>query len=376
MKAAIAGITAIMLTAALAACGATSSGGSQATSGSAPGGNYLYTAAKVKGGVPVKAVAGWKPLHVAMFGYCACNSYTQSETQGMQRALDQLHNGSTLTFFDGKYSPTTQNNQIENAITSQKYNAFVVLPIDGASAAPAVRQAVQAGIKVGQASFPLGPGWDITDHSQVPGVVMSLLNSPTSDGKITGARTNVLCQGKSPCNVVVMTGPRSVPSEALRYGAVKAQLGSNVKIVSTCDGQYTASGGFTCMQDALQLTKNIDVVMSPSSDSELVGAQKALTAAGIKLGDQNAQGLFKFVGLGASQAAVTQIRAGLWDSSATWLGYPTLSTIMTMALYANVNGHGSEWPPAFNLNDISPIGSLADKESLANDPSYSGEWCC
>jgi ribose transport system substrate-binding protein len=377
----LAGAAALLLALGLAACGSSSNEPSSTPASSTPGSGAAttsqkqFTAADVKGGVDVKAVAGWKPLHVAFFGYCSCNSYTQTEAQGMEKELKKLNDGSNLTFFNGNYSPSTQANQIADAITSQKYNAFIILPIDGASVVPAVKQAIAAGINVGQMSFPIGSDLTITDRPQVPGVVMSLLNTPVSDGQVTGARTATLCEGKNPCNVLVLTGP-SVPSEGVRLKAVKNELTPNVKIVSTCDGKFTAAGGFKCMQDALQITKDIHVVMSPSSDSELVGAQKALAAVGIKIGDENPQGLFKFVGLGASQAAVKEIRAGRWDSSRTWLGYPTLSSIMIQSLYDHVNGRGSQWPEGFNLDEISPIGSLANKESLDADTSFQGEWCC
>jgi ribose transport system substrate-binding protein len=366
----------------LAACGSTSqsSSSSQASatsSASTPGtAAPQYTAAKVKGGIAVKATSGWKPLHLAWFGFCACNSYSQSEAHGLQTDLSKLNDGSTFTSFDSNFSPTTEVNEIEDAVTSHKYNAFVVGPVDGASVVPAVKQAVAAGIKVGALGYPIGPSFTITDRPQVPGVVMSLVNNPIPDGTVTASRVKALCVGKNPCNIVVLTGVRTEAAEGIRYNAVKQTLAPNDKIVSTCDGNFTQSGGFTCMQDALQITRHINVVMTPSGDQMLSGAQKALAGDGIKIGNQNPQGLFKFVGTGADQDAVKEIRAGLWDSSRVYLGYPTVSSIMVMALYANINGHGSEWPQAFDVDAVSPIGPIADKQTLASDPSFAGEWCC
>jgi ribose transport system substrate-binding protein len=376
-RGALAGVAAMLLALGVAACGSDEPSSTPAVNTPAPAAksDNQFTAADVKGGVNVKPVAGSKPLKVAFFGYCSCNSYTQTEAEGMKKELEKLNDGSRLTFFNGNYSASTQANQIADAVTSQQYNAFIILAIDGASVVPAVKQAVAAGIKVGQMSFAIGKDVRNIDTPQVPGLTMSLLNSPVSDGQVTGARTQALCEGKNPCNVLALLGP-SVPSETLRMNAVKEELGSNVKLVSTCNGQFTAAGGFKCMQDALQVTKDIHVVMSPSSDSELVGAQKALRAVGINIGEENPDGLFRFVGLGASQAAVKEIRAARWDSSRTWLGYPTLSSIMIQSLYDHVNGRGSQWPQGFNLDEISPIGSLANKESLKADPSFAGEWCC
>jgi ribose transport system substrate-binding protein len=364
----------------VAACGSTSS--STAVNSSATGAastastaaSPQYTAADVKGGVVMKATPGWKPLHLAVFGFAASNSYTESEAHGMQQEVDKLNDGSTYTFFDGNFSPTTQVQQIEDAVVSGKYNAFAIGPIDPAAVVPAVKQAVAAGIKVGAWGFPIGPNPVITDSAQVPGVVMTLGNSPYDDGAITAGRAKALCAGQNPCNIVDMTGPRTEPDEAIRYQSVQKTLAPNDKIILACDGNDTDSGGFACMQNALAITHHINVVITASADQMLSGAQKLLDDDGIKIGDQNAQGLFKFVGLGASQNSVKQVRAGLWDSTRVYLGYPTLSSIMVMSLYANVNGHGSQWPQAFNVDQISPIGPLATKATLAADPKFVGEW--
>lgn len=366
----------------LAACGSTSETSSSAqaeatSSASSPATpTAQYSTARVKGGIPVKATPGWKPLHLAFFGFCECNSYSQSEAQGLQRAVNELHDGSTFTQFDGKFAPTTQVSEIQDAVTSQKYNAFVVGPIDGAAVVPAVRQAVAAGIKVGALGFPIGPSFTNTTTPQVPGVVMSLANNPVADGTVTASRVKALCAKIDPCNVVVMMGVRTEPSEVLRYNAVKQTLAPNDKIVSTCNGNYTDAGGVTCIQDALQITRHINVVMSPSGDQMLAGAQKALAAEGIKIGDQNRQGLFKFVGTGASVAATKEVRSGLWAADRVYLGSPTVSSIMVMALDANINGHGSEFPEGYNTDAISPIGPIADTHTLKADPSFAGEWCC
>ena len=109
----------------VAACGSTSSStavnssatGAASTASTAP--SPQYTAADVKGGVVVKATPGWKPLHLAVFGFAASNSYTESEAHGMQQEVDKLADGSTYTFFDGNFSPTTQVQQIEDAVVSR-----------------------------------------------------------------------------------------------------------------------------------------------------------------------------------------------------------------------------------------------------------------
>lgn len=370
-----------VITAALATgCGSSTKESSTPSTGSASAtaadAGPTKTAADVKGGVEVTAKPGDEPLHVAFFGQSAANAYASSEGKAIETAVKELNNGSTFTFFDGKFSTSAQVNQIQDAVTSGKYNAFVILPISGASVVPAVRNAVDAGIKVGAEAFPIGPSFTEVSKAQVPGVVMSLVNSPIDDGSVTATRANALCEGKDPCNLVVMVGDRTQPSEAVRLDTVKKTLEPNVKVVNVCDGGYTQDGGFKCMQDVLQVSKDVDVVLTPSGDQMLSGAQKALAAQNIRIGSENPDGKFQFVGLGASEDAVKQIRAGLWDSSRVWLGGPTISTIMVQALSDHVNGRGGQWPEAFNVDEISPIGPIANKESLADDPSFKGEWCC
>jgi ribose transport system substrate-binding protein len=370
-------IAAAMLATVVAGCGSsasTSSSGSASTAATTS--QPTKTAAQVKGGVAIKSTPGDKPLHVAFFGQCACNAYAASEGKAVEAAVKRLGNGSTYTFFDGRFSVETQVNEIQDAITSGKYNAFVILPISGAAVAPVARRAVDEGIAVGAEAFPIGPSYTVTDRAQIPGVAMSLVNNPNDDGTVTASRANELCEGKDPCNAIVMLGDRTQPSEALRLDAVKRTLKPNVKLVNVCDGAYTQEGGFRCMQDALQVSDDVDVVLTPSGDQMLSGAQKALAVGGIRIGDENADGKFKFVGLGASEDAVRQIRSGLWDSSRVWLGGPTVSTIMVASLNDHVNGRGSAWPEAFAADQISPIGAIANRESLARDPSFRGEWCC
>src|SRR5205823_2838076 len=114
-----------------------------------------------------------------------------------------LKNGSTYTFFDGKFNAQTQFNQIQDATAAGKYNAFIILPNDSASVVPAVKQAVAKGIKVAALTFPIGKDYTITTRAQVPGVVMSLVNNPITDGIVTGQRTNALCKGRNPCKIVI-----------------------------------------------------------------------------------------------------------------------------------------------------------------------------
>jgi ribose transport system substrate-binding protein len=333
-------------------------------------------AADLIGGVDVKAEPGDEPLKLAFFGLDAANPYTTSAAEGVKEAVEALGNDSSFTSFDGNFDAQHQLSQIHDAVATGRYNAFVLLPNDPTIVVPGVERAIEEDIKVGTTVYPIGPEFTIVDRAQVPGVTMTLVNNVVTDGEITGERANEICADKDPCKIVVLLGDRSLLVDVERLNALKKTIAPNVEIISTCDGGYLQEGGFKCMQDALQIDSEIDVILTPAGDEMITGAQSALEAAGIKVGEDNPDGMFQLIGLGANEDAVQRVRDGEWDSSRVYLANPTLSTIMVQALSDHVNGRGDKWPEAFDVDELSPIGALATQETLAEAPEFKGEWCC
>jgi ribose transport system substrate-binding protein len=69
--------------------------------------------------------------------------------------------GATISVLSGDFDPSKQFSQCQDAITTGRYNAFVIYPVDGAGILPCVRQAIAAGIKVVALDSPLGPEFKI-----------------------------------------------------------------------------------------------------------------------------------------------------------------------------------------------------------------------
>ena len=60
---------------------------------------------------------------VAFFGFAAANSFAQATWAGVKQAAEQA--GVTAKFFDPNFNAQTQVSQIQDAITSGQYQAFV-----------------------------------------------------------------------------------------------------------------------------------------------------------------------------------------------------------------------------------------------------------
>jgi hypothetical protein len=65
--------------------------------------------------------------------------------------------GASIQVFSGEYDQTEQLNQMQDAVTSGNFNAFIVYAIDGNGVIPGVQAALDAGIVVVGADVVIGP---------------------------------------------------------------------------------------------------------------------------------------------------------------------------------------------------------------------------
>jgi ribose transport system substrate-binding protein len=331
----------------------------------------LAVAAPAVTAKPARSTAG-KPLKIAVFGFAATNAYTVAVLGGVKSVAKKYN--ATVTFFDSGFDAATQSNQVQNATTSGKYNAYVIMPNDSAGIIPVVNQAAAKGIKIVASTFPIGKNFKDVLHRQVPGVTTTLGYSPVTDGQLTANSTIAACGNKNPCRVALMMGIRTTPFDAIRYNTFKATLKphANIKIVAVADGGFDRAKGYTAMQNMLSATnKDIDVLANPSADQMTSGAVKAINDAGIKTGTQNPNGKFKIVSLAATKDGCAGVRNGTWTSTVVYLPV-TMGKLSVKYLSAAVNG--KPVPAAVNLVKLSPVGPVATKATLKAHPSWNCEW--
>ena len=93
-----------------------------------------------------------EPLKIAMFMPAVNTSYLQANIKGAQDEAAKV--GGTISLFDAKFDPMNQLNQMQNAIQTKQYNAFIVFPLAGQVVCKvATEDAPKAGILVSSYHF-------------------------------------------------------------------------------------------------------------------------------------------------------------------------------------------------------------------------------
>ena len=82
--------------------------------------------------------------------------------------------GANLTLIDNGFDPAKQFANIQDAITTGNYDAFIIVTLDNAGIVPVVEDAIEAGIKVIATDTSIGPDLTTSDI-QVEGVSGSIL---------------------------------------------------------------------------------------------------------------------------------------------------------------------------------------------------------
>ena len=171
-------------------------------------------------------------------------------------------------FFDPNFNAQTQVSQIQDAITSGDYQAFVVQANDGNAVIPAIQQAIKEDIAVVAEFTPIGSNY-ASIEPPIPGVTF-VGESPVHNGTELGALGIQACKGLNPCNVAYLEGFKSLPLDNARTAAVKKQLAtaSNVKLVADVEGGYTQASGLKAAQDVLQAHSDVNVIIGSSQAIE------------------------------------------------------------------------------------------------------------
>ena len=122
--------------------------------GSATGAPAACKPHKIDLGGGQSMMGGCGKLKIAYLDAASNNVYLQAGIQAAKDTAKKL--GAEMTVFDANWSPTTQYNQTQNAISSKKFNAFIAEMNDGRQACKILTQtAPKAGILVSVVNQPL-----------------------------------------------------------------------------------------------------------------------------------------------------------------------------------------------------------------------------
>ncbi len=330
-KTAAVAMAALMATGA-AACGSDDEGGSTSSGGS--------------GG-------GKKVENIAFFGFASANSFAQATYAGIKEQAAK--SGVKVKFFDPNFDAATQVSQIQNAITTGKYQAFIVQANDGNAVVPPIREAINEGIAVVGEFTPVGTKYD-TIEPQVPGLVF-VGEPPTENGTALGKLGVDACKDVEPCEVAYLEGFKALPLDNARTEAVKKQLATapTVKVVASVEGGYTQATGLKAAQNVLQAHPGVDVLIG--SSQAIAGAEQAVKDAGKKV---------KLIGNGGSRQAVRAVKDGRWF--ATYISAEKDAGAKAAEL-AIAKAEGKKVPESFDTRKLqNPIGT---KENLG---AFAGQY--
>lgn len=302
-------------------------------------------------------------VEVAFFSPVAANVFTAAAYEGVRSVVEA--DGGKVTMFDAGFDQNTQISQMEDAIVTGKYDAFIVMPVNGAVLVAPTQEAIEAGIVVVANWNNIGPDLDSID-TQVEGLTAVVAGSLSTQGTVLAEEVVRACEGDDDCVAVYMPGNFQQATEKLRMEAFEAVIAehAHITINISAEGGYLAETALNAATDVLQAIPNIDVFATPD-DPMTVGVVQAIENADML-------GQVKVISAGASKAGIQLVRDGKVFSDLIILPETEGRTSATLALQAL---HGDS---VRNVNsfDLSPIGMLATEESL-NTPEglkFTGEY--
>lgn len=298
-------------------------------------------------GGPTVAKSPEQQLRIGFFGFAKANSFAQATWAGIQEYAAG-HNA-TATFLDPNFDPTTQVNQLQDAVASKLYDVMIVQANDGTAVVAAVKQAVAAGITVVIEFTPVGGRYDTTDV-QVPGTV-SIVDAPTLNGQGLATLGLGACKelAAAPCKVAYLQGFANYPLDTARTNAAEAALrAGGADVVASVVGGYTQDTGRAAFQNVLQAHPDVQVV---------IGSSQAIEGAAPLAAGKN----IKFVGNGGSTQAFSGVQSGAWYGVYV---VPEKAEGARAAALGLAKARGQAVPAATDARTLTPYRGLGTKETL------------
>jgi ribose transport system substrate-binding protein len=274
-------VVALILSVGAAGCGSSSSNSADGPSSSASGAGGAASTVKVDVGTSQKVTLPSKGLRIGLFMNSVSNAYQEQVVAGATSAAKA--DGYTLKVFNGNFDPSTQLNQIQDAIQSKSIDAALLLPVDGQVLCTAGSKLLaNAGIATVILAQPIcghltstGPAsWvpgtlSYVGGSITIGAVQALLHSAART--ITGKRTVLLVAGPQ-------LGGQAKTLEAVIPAFNKAN--PNFQIKYTIYTDYTTPDALAKTQAAIKAHPDVNAIISVYSPDMTRGVIAALTEAG------------------------------------------------------------------------------------------------
>ena len=303
------------------------------------------------------ASATAKPHSIAYLSASTANTWLAASKTEMDKIA--AANNITITTFDGQFKADLQHTQMQDIISSGKYDGILVVALDGSGLTPDLQAAVAKGMKLVGMNQVIGPDFT-TAKPQVTGISAMVFEPPLIRGQRLGKLVNKACAGIDPCRVTYFFGIKGIPLDTAVRQGFDATIAANVKVVDEREGQYLGpDAGQKAMQDSITATGGkFDVVVG--ADQSMQGAQLAIADAGLT-------GKVKIIGFGGSKAAYDAITAGTWWGD-LWGTPATEGKLAMQALVDALNGKDD--------GGIDPGTNAIDDNGVTKDniSKFTAEW--
>jgi ribose transport system substrate-binding protein len=341
---------ALALAVGLAACGGDDNGGSGGSSG---GGSATS--------------ANTSKIRIAQLGYNG-SPYGIATKNGAADAAKQL--GVEVTWFDANNDPKAQYTQLQDAITTGKYQGIWLWALDGHGIQPLVKNAIAKGIKVAIADYTLGDSDAQVKLSATPGTVTTVGQSIGDEGTNEIAIIKKACAAKvgegKPCNVAFMPGLDNYPTDVYRIKVLKKGFATGpITFKLMPQGDYDQASAQKVALTYFQSKPKVDV-FATFGDQMLAGVLVALKQEGITPGKD-----ILTIGYGGTKEVLDQIKSGAVYATLGLYPYRTSQTGMKLLVDAL---RGKQVPSLVNILAQPGSPAILDADFLKANPSYKPDW--
>jgi ribose transport system substrate-binding protein len=337
-------VAAALGTVALAACGSEDDASTSAAT----------AAAGTTAAAPAQEEVG-----VALFIASLGDGYTRAVFESVEETAAEM--GATVKTFNAEYDPQKQQQQCQDAIVTQKYQAFVIHSVDGPSMVNCVRAAVDAGIKVAAIGSPIGPDVDTTEP-QVEGIVGTVLESPSTMGKALAELTVEACADRDPCKVIYEFGPPEFSFAANVRSTFRDLIAEHpsIEIVAEGSHHFVPDEARTLTQQLLQAHGDAHVITSDDDPA-------AVALLGVV--EDMGKDIAVIGGAGAREAA-DLVAEGKMFGSAVMVPRSEARAGTEMVIKA-ARGEDPGETQINNAEDLSPVGPKLTADNVAD---FDAEW--
>jgi ribose transport system substrate-binding protein len=299
-----------------------------------------------------------KTYNVAYLSYGVANSY-DAPMLAAAKAVAETTGHVNVQVFDSQSTDTLQVSDLQQVISSGKFQGIITQPIYGPVLVPGVEAAIKKGIKVVNIDQILGTNYS-SDQIEVHGLSGNVVFFPAKIGTQLAAETILACGSANPCQIALVHNyigdePDAEITSTFDAGIAKDATAS---IVANGDGLYTPSVALTFIADQLVAHPSLNVIVGADQDCE--GAQSALTSA------KNTS--VKLVCYGASATGIAAVKSGAWFADVAQLPATEGELGMIALIKAMKTGKGS--------GSQNPVAKLPNNGIVtqANAGKFNGEW--